>query len=47
MNPNEPQIDASVVIELLRKENEELRWQLTLLQAQAIQEARSQNEETE
>jgi hypothetical protein len=39
MNPND--IDAGVVIELLRKENEELRWQLTLWQAKAVQAARA------
>jgi len=38
MNPNE-QIDANVVIKILREENDELRWQLTLLRAKAVQDA--------
>lgn len=36
---NENQIDANIVIELLRKENADLRWQLTLLQAKSIQDS--------
>jgi len=43
MNPNE-QIDANVVIEVLRQENADLRWQLTLLQAKAVQDAKQVTE---
>lgn len=38
---SEPNIDAKTVIQILREENEELRWQLTLLKAQAVQEAQA------
>lgn len=38
------QIDANEVIEILRAENAELRWQLTLIQAKARQDAKRAQE---
>jgi hypothetical protein len=44
MSTQNEQIDANIVIKILQDENAELRWQLTLLKAKALQEAQARSE---
>lgn len=44
---NETQIDAQIVIDLLRKENEDLHYQLLLIRAQMVQAQKAPQEASE